>query len=181
MTQNQKLRINIALIMLAYAYAFSQETAAALTFALLSAVTAVLSHSLRCVKVRLSSVLVLSALQILWILASGLEQVSSLLPLLALMNSLCAGVWMESSWKAVSQAEGNLNLLFGLCLCLALAVPQEAIRMLCVSADRWDLVQTVCLIFLPLSGCCLYRRIRFDLRHRKTEKTQVPVSRYHVD
>ncbi|MCR5228881.1 MAG: hypothetical protein K6D03_02020 [Solobacterium sp.] len=154
MNQTQKFTVNEGILLLAYAYAFSDYTEASVFFGALALILCIWFHSAGVFMRRYFAIAALSLVQILLIRSSHMNEVWPSLSFLAFCNSAYSVMWMDSSYKSVRKVTyGAAAVMLGYLL-TALILPDAAVQILMKqSGCRPDVL--IGLIFLPHQACFL--------------------------
>ncbi len=169
MNQTQKFALNEGILLLAYAYAFSEYTDASVFFGGFAFVLCICFHSAGVFMKHYFLTAVFALGQILLIRASGLYESWPSLAFLAFCNSAYSVMWMESSWKAVRKVTHSAAAVMLAYLLIILMLPQQAVQELMKQSSCSPAV-IIGLIFLP-HQICYYAK--YGKREYRTLKSRI--------
>ena len=161
MNYDSRFMMNEGLLFLAYAYALSGFIPAAILLGTASAVTAVLSHSLKCLAKRGMEVLCLTLAALPLLSVSPDSGLAGAMGLLAFCSSVVSVLWMESSEKAIRPGMRILFAFFMIFLYLTVLVPGEMVWFLAGRTMTSEfLTSMVILMFVSPFGAYALRLAR---------------------
>ena len=151
MNQKEKFMINQGLILLAFAYALSDYDLASCAFGIAAAGMAVYTHSVGTLKKGILIIPAAALLQVIMINVMKMEEMLPSLGFLTVCNTVCAYLWMQSSYKAIDDVVRMMTAGFLICLIIILGLPAGVIEFFAgaVYATRLQELVFTAMIFMP--------------------------------
>lgn len=151
MNYGNKFMMNEGILLLSYAYAVNGYSAAAAVFGISSALFAIFWHSTGRFLNNFHRICSSTAVQLPFILASGLSGQIGTIVLLAFCNTIVSILWMESSLRAIRDTMTILMIAFLIFALLAITLPPRLeVFLIGKPMEQISSLLLVLLIFGPL-------------------------------